>query len=478
MSELSRSYTSLPQCELSTQVLPMGGLADEASDVDAEIGADDFAVVENRRWSRSIGLWLVSIYIVLFLIRPWEILVPSLGAWHFERMYAVVMISVVLMTGRMPRWNLQTVSVIAFALAVTLSALNAWQSALAWHWLYQYLAIVLVYFLMLAVCRAPRDLFLLIMTYVGTMFVYLTKSLWEFYVHGRHEYAQSVTRLLGIEETYGEPNSLAMSVVLSLPLWLFLLRSRKPLTWQWSAGWRWGYGVVISSYPFLAIVTVWETNSRAGMLGIVAFLVGAVAFSERSVKPMRAVFVCMMAVAILWLITPAIQKERLSTLWDKNAGPANAHASASGRWEGFLAAMQMVQDRPLLGVGIGNFRDYRIIYVDGIGLVAHNLPGQILGETGVLGGTAFLVMILATLRMTRRLRLLAAEQSASAFEVYVHLAQMCLLGLGLSILFGVSLHNGLRFNWLWIAAFSGLALQFCEQSIADCDDAGQLGQTL
>ena len=382
MSNLLGPDFSCPQAGLSSELLP----ADESLSVGENSVSDDFAVVENRRWSRSIELWLVAIYIALFLIRPWEILVPSLGDWHFERMYAVVMICVVFMTGRIPHRNLQTISVVVFAFAVTLSAFHAWQSSLAWHWLYQYLAIVVVYFLMLAVCRAPKDLFLLITAYIGTMFVYLAKSLWEFYVHGRHEYAQSVTRLLGIEETYGEPNSLAMSVVLSLPFWLFLVRSRKPLTWEWTSGWRWAYGLIVGVYPFLAIVSVWETNSRAGMLGMVAFLVGAVLFSGQSIKPIRAVFLCMLAVAVLWMVTPAVQKERLSTLWDENAGPANAHASANGRWEGFLAAMQMVQDRPLLGVGIGNFRDYRVFYVDGIGLVAHNLPGQILGEVGLLGG--------------------------------------------------------------------------------------------
>ena len=87
-------------------------------------------------------------------------------------------------------------------------------------------------------------------------------------------------------------------------------------------------------------------------------------------------------------------------------------------------------------------------------------------------------MIVATFRMTRRLGLIATEQATPAFDVYAQLARMCLLGLGLSVLFGASLHNGLRFNWLWIAAFSGLALQFCEQSIADQDDDEELGQTL
>jgi hypothetical protein len=47
------------------------------------------------------------------------------------------------------------------------------------------------------------------------------------------------------------------------------------------------------------------------------------------------------------------------------------------------------------------------------------------------------------------------------------MAFACLLGVLLLLLFGASLHNGLRYNWLWIAAFCGLALEFCWQARND-----------
>ena len=446
------------------------GNADVRTNQENDANHEDYELVDNRHWSRSLGLWMVAIYIVLFLIRPWEILSPWLASFRFERMYAISMICVVVVMGRMPRWNLQTASVLAFTAVVSLSAVYAWQSQLAWHWLYQYVTIVIVYFLILAICRAPRDLFLLILTYIATMFVYLAKSLWEFFVHDRHEHAQSVTRLLGIEETYGEPNSLAMSIVLSLPFWLFLVRSRHALTWQWQSLWKSAYSLLLVGYPCLAIVSVWETNSRAGMLGMAAFALGAVLLQQQPIRWSKAIAIGAIALASLWVITPSTQKERLSTLWDRNAGPENAHASAAGRWEGFLAATEMVKSRPLLGVGIGNFKDYRALFVDGIPLVAHNLPGQIMGEMGLLGGVAFTIMLIAMCLNSYSLLRLSRAQPEADFRVYSNLAQMCLLAIALSLLFGASLHNGVRYNWLWIAAFAGLALQFCRQTVSELDE--------
>ncbi len=427
----------------------------------------DSSLLDNRRWSRSLGLWMVVIYLVLFLIRPWELLFPSLGEIRFERTYAVIMIGAVALTGRMFRWNLQTISVAIFAAVATLSAVNAWQPEFSWRWLYQYITVVVAYYLILAVCRAPRDLFLIVMTYIGAMLLYLAKSLWEYFIHGRYEYAQAVPRLLGIETTYGEPNSVAMSVVLSLPFWLLLFRCRRQLTWHWGRVWVRLYDGLICVYPIVALVSVWLTNSRAGMLGLGAFVMGALVLRSGRGSLLRVVLGCFILLGVLWTVTPTQQKDRLRTLWDPDAGPANAHASASGRLEGFNAAMQMLHDRPLLGVGIGNFLEYRVAFVDGVGLVSHNLPGQILGEMGILGGIAFVVMVWAMWSNALRLRRLCLGQTNPAFYVYHEVALACILGVLLLLLFGASLHNGLRYNWLWIAAFCGLALEYCRHAIVN-----------
>ena len=164
-------------------------------------------------WPTSLAVWMVAAYVVLFLIRPWEVLIPSLQALPVERIYAIAMLVVVLLTGRgIPR-STQSLTVLLFAAAVGFSTVAAWKSEYAWPELYRYATVVVTYFVMVAACRRMSDLNWLIMTYVATMGVYLGKSLWEYFIHNRHLFAQDVSRLVGIENTYGEPNSLAMSAV-------------------------------------------------------------------------------------------------------------------------------------------------------------------------------------------------------------------------------------------------------------------------
>ena len=420
--------------------------------------AEDFAVdVFDSTWSRSLGLWLVAGYIGLFIIRPWEVLAPWLANIKFERNYAIAMILVVLLTGRrwMPRFQCWTV--FAFTASVALSAAFAWQSSFAWQPLYRYATVAITYFLFVAVCKAPRDLFFLVIAYIATMWVYLAKAIWEFAVHGRYEHAQSVSRLIGIELTFGDPNAVAMSTVVSLPFWWFLFHRRTALTIRWSPMWVRAYTSLVFSYPLLASCAVFLTNSRAGMVFLAVFVV-LQAFSYYQ-KASRSFLVLAMIAGLTWLILPDEQQGRLETLWNPNAGPSNAKVSAEGRWAGFQAGMVMVQRFPLFGVGVGNFLPYRVSSIDGVGLIAHNLPGEILGEMGVAGGVCFSLMIFAIWRNSRSVRC-ESDEIHPTLVTLSELGKANLICLALLLCFGLSLHNGLRFNWLWIAAFAFSARMF------------------
>jgi hypothetical protein len=390
-------------------------------------------------------------------------------ALRVERIYGIAMLLAVLLTGRRVRWSGQTLAVIAFGMAVVVSTLQAWRAELAWPMMYQYATVVVTYFVIMATCRRLSDVNFLILTYVGTMYVYLAKSLWEYFVHDRHEFAQDVSRLVGIERTYGEPNAVAMSAVLSLPMWYYLWCCRSELTSQLSSLWRRLFVVTLWTYPLVAVVAVGLTNSRAGMVGLAAFVAGVFWLNRSTIKPWRAAVLAPLLLLGLWLVAPEEQQQRLRTLWNPQAGPANAQASAEGRWQGFQAALQMLEQRPLTGVGVGNFVAYRVAHLDGVPLVAHNLPGQILGETGWLGGGCFLLLVGALCRNLRKVRRLS--DTWHDWKRYGQLAAALQLTLFLLLLFGLSLHNGLRYNWLWIAAFASLAEEFCRAEVNSYDPA-------
>ena len=433
---------------------------------DGESQSHDFDS-ENARWSRSLGLWMVAAYIGLFIVRPWEVIAPWLGDLRFEKCYAILMIVVVAMTGRRWKPTAQCLGVLAFLSAVACSAVFAWNSALSWVPLYRYATVAVTYFLIVSVIRKSVDLYFLVMAYISVMWVYIAKSLWEYFVHGRHEFAQYVPRLLGIDLTYGEPNAVAMSVVVSLPLWIFLWRRGESLTTDWPIAWKRGYQVAVVTYPILSFVAVLLTNSRAGMLGIGAFVVLTHVRSRRVASWSRSIALGVAMLAVLWIVAPQQQKDRLRTLWDPTSGPSNAHASADGRWEGFVAAMHMFEREPLFGIGVGNFVDYRVSFLDGVPKVAHNLPGEILGETGLLGGIGFLMMLAISWRNCRHTIRICIEKESGSAESFHELALALSNSILLLLLFGLSLHNALRFNWLWIAAFALCLVKHARQAEED-----------
>ncbi len=414
-------------------------------------------------WPRRFALWMTAFYLALFIIRPWEILLPSLGDIHFERMYAIAMIVVVAGTcGIRLRWSGQTAAVFSFFAAICLAAVCAWKPELAGDGVYLYLTLVVFYVVLVSVVRTPYELVFMVTCYVVTMAVYLAKAQWEFffnssvwsYDHGR------MTRMIGIEKTFGDPNYLAEAIVVSLPMLLFLFRVRRQFTATWSKGWRLCFVCGLAGYLFLALTSLVYTNSRAGIATLVVFVVLVALRGGGWAR--KASYLCAMALLLLcaWFVLPAEHKDRFRTLWNPEAGPEYARRSTEGRVQGFLAGIEMFRRFPVTGVGTGNFIPYRMKCVDGGDHAAHSLPGQLLGETGLLGGVCFMFLIGATFLNCGRVKQMTRGAALPALNVLDELCFAIRTSLLLLMVEGLALHNVYRFNYLWLAAFSLLAWRF------------------
>lgn len=424
-------------------------------------------------WPTSKPLWLAAIYVFFFIIRPWDQLFPWMATIHFERLYFIFMLIVLFFSQDkqpVPRSSV-VVAVVLFLISVGLSGKFAYDPSLSWDSFYVYLTLVIFFFVLLMVIRRPYDLVFLIISYIATMAVYLAKSQWEFFVHGQHRYDMGVVRMVGIESVFGGPNSLAMSIVVSLPMWVFLWTNRQNIISTWPKFYKKWFPRALILYLYLAVSSVILTNSRSGMVSFVFFLMLIALFRGQSMrKKFSYIFLSMFALIALWFVMPEEQKGRLRTVWDPESGPENAQTSAEGRIEGYYAGIAMFQDYPILGVGIGGFVKYRVEKVDGIALNAHNLIGQVLGETGLLGLSTFLFLVVSVLIRTKVIRRMARIRPSPGCIMYEKLAfaiRDSILILFFTGLFG---HNLYRFNWLWLAAFSVLLFRFCEDAMRQEDN--------
>lgn len=420
--------------------------------------------LQNGIWPRSVPLWMAAFYVALFIIRPWEELFPWLGAIHFERVYAIGMIAAVLFSQK-TRFQMtsQSISVIFFLMGLFLSALLAVNPSLATDSFYSYLSLVVFYFILIMVIRSPYDLVFMVVCYIFAMAVYLAKSQWEFFVHGQHRYTMGVVRMVGIESTFGGPNSLAMSIVVSLPMALLLWTFRKEISANWPPFWHKWFPRFIIIYFGIAISSIILTNSRSGFVSLILF-VTLVGFKGKGIgKKLLYLLIGALIVIVAWQFIPEENKGRFRTIWAPEAGPNSAQSSADGRIEGFRAGMTMFDRFPITGVGIGNFIGYRVHHVDGVPLQAHNLYGQVLGETGLIGGVTFLMMVMITLKNCRKIKVQSNNHLDPTLSILSGLAIACRNSIVLLAFTGLFGHNLLRFNWLWLAAFSALALQFSSQ---------------
>lgn len=415
-------------------------------------------------WPRSVALWMTAFWLALFIIRPGELLLPQLAAWHVERMWAMAIIGTVAVSGMFRLCpSFQTNAVLLFLGALAISSACSLDGSAAWEELYRYIVLFVFYFVLLSVVRTPYQLLFIVTCYVAITAAYLAKSEYEYFVHGAGASMMGVRRLIGLDTDYGHPNAVAASSVLALPLVHFLWDTRQYFTRTWPQIWRRLFSPSLVAFVLLAVTAVVLTNSRSGMVGLGAFVfIAAVGMKTRRAK--LAALVCMgLFLVVVWFAMPQDSKDRLRTVWDPSSGPANAHASAMGRVEGMMAGLVMFERFPVTGVGIGNFIPYRVANVDGVALDPHNLLGELLGETGLLGTGAFLLVLIAMMGNRRRTIALAKLDPNADLQALSRLATACVHVVLLLLFFGLFSHNLSRFNWLWLAAFALLCRMFSER---------------
>lgn len=418
-------------------------------------------------------VWLTGLWIALFIIRPWEIMIPELREIRFERVYALTVLSVVFVSGLAQfRGCMQTYAVLFFLSILAASTVFAYNTTIAWTHFYTYLTLVVFYFVLLSVIRTPHQLEFIITCYIATMAIYLGKAQWEYFVYGHHQFTMGVPRLLGVDATFGGPNSVASSTVVSLPFLQFLWWHRHDITLSWPVFVRRCFPGFLIVYLILAVTSIILTNSRSGAVGFTVFVVLFGKLQPRFHKKIKRSIVTVLLLGVVWTLMPEVTKGRLTTLWNPEAGPKSAQGSVEGRKESFLAGLAMFSQHPVIGVGLGNTALYRSRFIDGQPVSPHNLYGEVLGETGTIGVAAFVFLIASLFANIRATRALAEHCVHPTTTMLSDVATSCGYVIVLLLVSGMAGAGMVRFQWLWLAAFALIGRNLSE-SIA-CDEMEQL----
>ena len=426
----------------------------------ADIGAEKDTGILTTTKPLSLVFVMVCIYLFLVVERPWES-ISFLQGIPIERVFAVTMIALAIFSNKF---------------RIVTSPTNKWvYGLLALHFILapfafspgdavdqgiEYAKMAVLYLLMLVVAEDEDTLKLLVQAYVFTMFFYMMHSLWEYH-NGRMVWRMGISRMVGVDVTMGDPNAFGASIVLSLPFLYALLRTESLPRLR-----RLYYG-----YCALAVLCIVLTGSRSSFVALL-FIILFWVLIQQGKRKIVVLTVAAVASGIIWQAMPDEKRERIRTLWDEEAGPANAHESAQGRMVGFKVSWKMFKQVPFTGVGAGgkNFINYRMLRrIDEEGhespTQSHNLYGEVLAEFGVGGAILLTGMVAAIWRCSQlarsRLRVAGLTESFPFVCGGAIIASLLLL-----LLFGLGGHNFYRPLWLWLAAWSGSLLRITSLTVS------------
>ncbi|WP_029897871.1 O-antigen ligase family protein [Desulfohalovibrio reitneri] len=392
---------------------------------------------------------LISIYLFLLIFRPYEYW-PQLGSLYIQKVFMILLL-ICAFVYRDKRFRMDTLHLWLFVLVLSLllSTATAWDVPLAWEMTVKYLKVMVFYLVLVMTVHGQERLEYVAKAMLVVTMIYVGKSAWEFFVHGRYVWRMGIARMIGIDQTYAMPNAFAATICYSLPLlWAVL---GKGLTKRWMRLAMLGYGV-------LAPICIVMTGSRSGMVTALLFV------AMISWRAKRKIGVAVLSVAILlvgWQFVPEMQQRRFMSIFNPEVGPAAewAEQSAEGRLQGLLHGLELFTQHPVSGVGPNNTRR---TWYGGDGPQAHNLVGQVIGELGGVGFVAFFGFIAAIflrLRATVRLadKRLAKEPDPPLERTLVFNRRLALAGQMIIVLMlfnGLFGHNMFRYNWLFVAFFA------------------------
>jgi O-antigen ligase len=346
--------------------------------------APTFATVpynEPRDWGYT---GLLAFTAVLF-IRPQED-IPALAALHLAEVCALVGIAPMLLhrfARRMPAFRVtaETTALMIFAATILVTApFSIWPGGVVTLFTETFAKVLIVFALMmntLTTVKRIQQITWLIVLCCGYSAA-----------RGVFDYARGMNlvedgRLTGaVGGIFGNPNDLALNMVAFMPLAAIVVITRGQPTFR---------RLLAAGFFVLMAATVVFTKSRSGTVGLVAMLIALVVLA-RAVKPTLVVAV----VSIMLIATPFMPATfwaRMASAFDSEQDATQFTGSREARSVLLQEGIATFLERPLTGVGAGQFVNYNRPGRKEQWKEAHNVVIQVAADLGIVGVVAFVFLI-------------------------------------------------------------------------------------
>jgi len=192
-----------------------------------------------------------------------------------------------------------------------------------------------------------------------------------------------------------DPNYEALSLVVTLPLAIWLTRYETRRLWIW-------VGRICT--PILAFA-VFLSQSRGGVLALAVMAALAWWNSQHKTK-LLGYFVA--ATLFMFAISPGQMLQRLQQIRVAGEAETGAEVSTSARVELAKAGVSMMEAHPLFGIGLGQFKSVEFHYnpvltdLEPDPKIAHDTYIQLGAEGGIPTLALYVAILLLTLSVCRR----------------------------------------------------------------------------
>jgi len=408
-------------------------------------------------------IWLLVGYMWLFVHRPfeeWQILATI----RLERSYMMCVILawiISLLTEpdkKRPLGNIFTPAVFLYTFAIAVATLlSPYTDVLSNDDFIDWLKYLVFFVILMTSVKTEKDLKIITTGFIVACFLFMAHSYWEF-LNGRVLYAVGTPRLVGVGVTFSEFNDYGTLIVCLLPM-IFPLVTLCKKYWHY---------LFILGYVLLTLRSVMLTGSRTAFIMAVGLLILPILFSRHRFK---LIPIMLIVAPIGWFVMPESLQNRYRTIWDQDINE-EATASLQGRSAGFYGGLANWTTSPLFGVGPGMHG--RAL---GQSHQAHNLAGQVAGETGTLGIVTFLCMLscfgINHYSIWKNYKYLQEKKLGKEGLYCWRVSVAVMYAFMMLMLQGLGLHTAYRFPWIWLGAFQALAAMLMQEK-ADAAIQGKL----
>lgn len=238
----------------------------------------------------------------------------------------------------------------------------------------------------------------------------------------------------------GDPNYFTLAAMLTVPLGYYWWRIEKRPFWRWS----------MAAMLVAVSIAIALSASRGGLVSIGIFCLYAIWTSKRRWRNAAIL------AAILLPPMVVIPHSPLSRIIHPDTATIKSNEK---RMEVLRAGLEMVKEHPILGVGLGHYKQTSARMFggrDSDGRIAHNTYLEMAAELGAIGLLIYVWLLLETFRIVHRLRKWALKVE----HEFIYSMATAMEGGLAAYVFGSFFLSAeyVKFFWFYIVTVSALAM--------------------